>query len=80
MKCCIGVNGEQRGRAASAIDQHPKEDLLRQLRRPRAARIVVHKYKERLLTFTTLGNGKPPYDLHFYPGLGKLLVTGESQF
>lgn len=45
----------------------------------RGTRVVVHKYKERVVTFTKLGNGKPPYELHFYPGIGKLLVMGVSQ-
>jgi hypothetical protein len=41
----------------------------------KGVRVVVHEYKDTVVRLPTSGVAKPPYELHFYPGLHKVLVV-----
>jgi hypothetical protein len=41
----------------------------------KGVRVVVHEYKDTVVGLPTSGVAKPPYELHFYPGLHKVLVV-----
>jgi hypothetical protein len=42
----------------------------------RGTRVVAHKYNEKPLKLTAAGNVQPPFELHFFPGTGRLFVVG----
>ena len=44
----------------------------------KGARVVVHRYNELLVRYPK-GTGAAPYELHFYPGLHKLLIVGTGR-
>jgi len=55
------------------IDEMVKRNFMR-----KGARVVVHRYSERLVDFRK-GYAVAPYVLHFYPGLHKVVVVGTGK-
>lgn len=54
------------------------DDMVRRKFMCKGARVVVHRYNELLVRYPK-GTGAPPYELHFYPGLHKLLIVGTGR-
>ena len=47
----------------------------------RGTKVVVHKYSERTHGFKrSVGIVKKPFEVHFFPGLGKLFAVGHAPF
>lgn len=41
--------------------------------------VVVHGYADRKVIFPRAGAARPPYEIHFFPGMKKLIVIGSAQ-
>lgn len=54
------------------------DDMVRRKFMRKGARVVVHRYNELLVRYAN-GTGAAPYELHFYPGLHKLLIVGTGR-
>lgn len=54
------------------------DEMVRRKFMGKGARVVVHSYGELLVPFPK-GTASRPYELHFYPGLHKLVIVGMSK-
>jgi hypothetical protein len=41
-------------------------------------KVVVHSYSDHLIKYPS-GHGSAPFELHFFPGLSKLVVVGKAR-
>lgn len=54
------------------------DDMVKRRFMSKGTRVTVHKYVEKLVSFRK-GSAIGPYELHFYPGLHKVVVVGAGK-
>jgi hypothetical protein len=54
------------------------DDMVRKGYLRKNNRVAVHGYHERVIRFT-FGMGKPPYELHVYPGIKTMCIVGHAK-
>jgi len=76
------INTNDMGISHGCIHVKPEEidEMIRKGYLKRGYKFIVHSYKEKLLDFKLDYDpaGKPPYEVHFFPGEQAIIIVGEK--